>query len=127
MRQMILALSVAVKRAPLGLSTTEETATGSILLCSLKLVPSFSVSPLAKWLDCPAYGTSPRQRSLLWSCDCRKFWNPEVAWALDGQSARGHIVRIIEGQADGVLGGHGSVLWGHSGWGSKKVIKMPGG
>lgn len=50
-----------------------------------------------------------------------------MAWALDSQSARGHIVRIMEGQADRVLEGHVSVLWGHAGWSSEKVVKMPGG
>lgn len=122
MRWKILALSVAMKRAPLGLSTTEETATGSISLCGLRLISPFSVFPLAKWRDCPAYGASPHQLSLLWSCDCRKFWNPEVTWSPDGQSARGHVVRIMEGQADAVLEGHASVLWGH-GWSSEKVVR----
>lgn len=49
-----------------------------------------------------------------------------MTWPPDGQSARGHVVRIMEGQAARVLEGHASVLWGH-GCSSEKVVKMPGG
>lgn len=38
-----------------------------------------------------------------------------------------HVVRIMEGQADRVLEGHVSVLWGHAGWNLEKTVKMPGG
>lgn len=96
----VLAFSLTVIQAVLGLSTAQEAATGSVLLYILGLVPPFSVLPLAKWPDFPACAVSPPQLSPLQSCDYRKFWNSEMTWLLSGQSRRG-LMHLALGDMSG--------------------------